>query len=151
MKDNYDQLFCVVAFLTTFCGIILSGCGDEDVDVRTSTSDNRGVLGSRIIGSSPTSDQEEEVSLIILIANPEEYKGERIRVAGLIVDSISQAGCLLAWLAVDHIVNASSVICEFSNDKEHGLPEDKRKPVTISGKVDILEGITFLRECRLVQ
>ena len=151
MKDNYAPFFCVVAFLTIFCGIILSGCGDENADVGTPTSGSRGVLGSSIIHGTSTSDQENDVSLIILIANPEEYKRKRIKVAGLIVDSISQGDCLFARLAVDHIVNASSVICEFSNDKEHGLPEDRRKPVTISGEVDILEGITILRECHVAE
>ena len=128
-----------MAFLAIFCGIILSGCGDDSTRSAHPTGD-----------SNAGSYDGEDVSLIILIANPDEYKGDRIKVAGLIVDSISQGDCLFARLAVDYIVNASSVICEFSKDKEDSLPEDKTKPVTISGEVEILEGIIFLRECHLV-
>ena len=139
MKHSYRKIGCMIAFLTTFCGIILSGCGDDST---------RSVHPGG--GSNAGSYDGEDVSLIILIANPDEYKGDRIKVAGLIVDSISQGDCLFARLAVDYIVNASSVICEFSKDKGDSLPEDKTKPVTISGEVEILEGIIFLRKCRLV-
>ena len=122
MKNNYGKIGCIIGLLlTTFCGITLSGCGDENV------------------------------SLTALVTDPEQYKEDRIEVYGQIVAIGSESTSFLVLLASDdNSVDDSSLICEFLKDELRSFPVEGQR-VTISGKVDILAGITLLRECRFVE
>ena len=123
MKNNYGKTGCIIALiLTTFCGIIFSGCGDESVNIPT------------------------------LVESPEQYMEDKIKVQG-VVESIrpkdrklEEGETLLVLLKnLD-----SSIICEFLTD-EYPNRLKEGAPVTVSGTVDILAGITILRECRVVE
>lgn len=119
MKNNYGKTGCILALLlTTFCGITLSGCGDEHVELPT------------------------------LVEDPEQYRGDEIEVQGVIVsvESEEEDESLLILLRDSDAV----LICEFLKN-EHQDSLEEGNVVTISGKVDILAGITLLRECRLVE
>ena len=61
MKSNYGKIGHIIALLlTTFCGITLSGCGDEHVEIPT------------------------------LVEDPEQYRGNEIEVQGVIVSIESE-------------------------------------------------------------
>lgn len=122
MKANYEKIDSIVPFLLmAFCGITLSGCGDDSITVSK------------------------------LFTESDEYeKGNKIKVDGQIVDIQLEGTSFLVLLSDDNSGDAPILICEFLEVNQEGFPV-KGQRVTISGKVDILAGITFLRECRLVQ
>lgn len=117
MKNNYGNTSCIIALLlTTFCGITLSGCGDENVPLNA------------------------------LVEDPEQHKGDRKEVFGQVADTKLEDNSFLVLLKNDD----SSLICEFLKDKQRSFPVEGQW-VTISGEVDILAGIIFLRDCEVVE
>lgn len=82
-----------------------------------------------------------EVSLTTLVESPDEYKNGKVRVSGQVIGIEERDTTFLVLL---ESVN-SSLICEFQDKPSLEL----KQVVIISGKVDILAGITFLRECEV--
>ena len=134
MKSNYGNMVCIMGLLLTALGsIVFSGCGDDD-------EPSVGVGPSTTVVSSgePIS-----VPLPKLVASPNEYKGQTVKVYGKATNTEQGDTTFLVLIVIDDY----GIICEFLTTDPQPLSLENY--VTISGKVDILAGITFLRECEI--
>ena len=132
MRNNCGSIFCIIALLlTAFCCTTFSGCGDDDDD---------------IVNNDASDDVSISIPLPSLVVSPDQYRGDKVEVLGQIVTVGSEDTSFLVLL----MNGKSSIICEFPTINQAPPSQlEEEQWVTISGKVDILAGITLLRECEV--
>ena len=124
MKNRY-RTTCItfVTALIVFGSSLLSGCSVKLVDIDA------------------------------LIVTPEAYIGSRVKVSGEIYDIVREGGEVIGrsfTVSLTSQTRSELLECEFERGKEsppHHLRDGQW--VTISGVVDIVQGKTLLRECRI--
>lgn len=88
-----------------------------------------------------------------LIVSPEPYVGSRVKVSGEIYDIVREGGEVIGksfTISLTSQTRSELLNCEFARGKNsppHHLRDGQW--VTISGVVDIVQGNTLLRECRI--
>ena len=91
---------------------------------------------------------DDRIALNTLIESPDDYKNKTVEVYGQIVAIESKDKTLLVLIEDNKSGGDPSLICEFLKDEQRGSLS-KGSWVLISGKVDILAGVTLLRECEI--
>ena len=88
-----------------------------------------------------------------LIVAPEPYIGSEVRVSGEIYDIVREGGSVIGksfTISLTSQTRAELLKCEFDRGKEsppHHLRDGQW--VTITGVVDVVQGETMLRRCRV--
>ena len=122
MKDNYGRTsWIILLLLTVFCSAILSGCSNDNVTLNS------------------------------LVASPDQHIKNKVKVFGQVADTRLEDTSFLVLLVETDSPDTPSLICEFLINQSTPPKLQLKQWVTISGKVDVLAGIIFLRECRLVE
>ena len=124
MNNTYSTPYTILGtFLIIFGSIFLVSCGVTLVDI----------------------DQ--------LIVTPESYVGSKVKVSGEIYDIVREGGSVIGksfTISLTSQTRPELLKCEFARGKDsppHHLRDGQW--VTITGIVDIVQGETMLRECRV--
>ena len=113
----------LIMFLIIFASVTVSSCGTKMVDI----------------------DQ--------LIVTPESYVGSEVTVSGEIYDIVREGGSVIGksfTISLTSQTRVELLKCEFERGKEsppHHLRDGQW--VTITGVVDVVQGETMLRRCRV--
>lgn len=112
------------------------------------------VTGLLVFGSSLLSGCSVKlVDIDALIGTPESYIGSRVKVSGEIYDIVREGGNVIGksfTVRLTSQTRSELLECEFArgeNSPPHHLRDGQW--VTITGVVDIVQGRTLLRECRI--
>ena len=93
------------------------------------------------------------VSIDQLIVTPEPHLGSEVKVSGEIYDIVREGGSVIGksfTISLTSQTRMELLKCEFERGKEsppHHLRDGQR--VTIIGVVDVVQGETMLRRCRI--
>ncbi len=113
----------LIIFLIILSNVLISGCGPKMVDMNQ------------------------------LIVAPEPYIGSEVRISGEIYDIVREGGSVIGksfTISLTSQTRAELLKCEFERGKEsppHHLRDGQW--VTITGVVDVVQGETMLRRCRV--
>lgn len=149
MRNTYQAItyFTLAIFCITLGSLTLTGCGAKQTSAtQSSVPDRLSPIGQDINALSSF----ESVAIETLLASPDSYVDKTVKVYGEVYTIGDGVGTsVTVRLSPPDETSVLLLKCEFlSND----LPPSTLKKgqlATIIGKVDIVEAVVFLRECKV--
>ncbi len=132
MRNIYRTIYFTLTILFIVLGsLTFTGCGSKQVPADLS------------------------VTIEILLASPDSYIGERVKVYGDVYTIEIAGGSVVGKSVIVRISppdeNSVELLkCEFARNSPPPPTLKVGQLVTISGKVDVVEAVVLLRECSIV-
>jgi len=123
-------MFKISVFVLSVALLFVIGCGKSQKDMQTSTSSEQLTEYGQKISLTKTT------SISAILANPENYTGERVLVQGKILEVCPRKGC---WLEIAGDKPGEKIRIKVQDDVIVFPQEAKGKVALVEGKVEELE------------